>query len=524
MSNLLEKEILCQTSLEDFAVESVGGVPFMRRYGEFRNLMKRKLPRIDFEQTFAEPVENGTRKVVEWHYLPGSESPERLSDIKNSNESLYNEYCSKRDKIVGEIRKVAAEASGNEKDFFDILNLDNEYSDTFTYGYDGKVLFGIWGMVMKKGRQISSVITDGTEDQRTYTISYHIEGEGTLAPFTKIHRRHGHVLQGDNDIPQVTAADGYEFKEWTPEPPYGKAVTSNKDYIAVFQAVESHEEQEGMVDKPDEEVIDSENDSGKGDIIDDDQQSHTVTFTADDHLKLHGDTRYEKRHNEQIIKDEIPGIETDPGYEFVEWDKNPENHTVTEDVNFHARCRKIEKEKVVTDEVERFAFWPFLHGLLKWLLFLLLLALIALFLWYLFGNHNLNFCGCNCDEDTVIVDPDPNKKDPFKDVIPQEYDCNSTVKSGRDEGFLGYIDMHQDSGTFQFHYNTQVHRDSIVIYDGKGMNGRILFQYGGGTGDGVWCDANVAFFNRFITVKVRAIDSGTVWNFRVDCPDEQNDI
>lgn len=514
MAKIIEKEILCQIGLEDFAVESIGSVPFVQRYREFCNLMKRKTPNFDFERTFAEPVVNSVSKVVEWYYCPGTEPAIRLSEIKKTNEILYNSYCKKRSDIISVIKKAASNASENEKEYFNVLctNLESEHSDTFTYGYDDNILFGIWGMNMKKGRQIMSVVTDGKEDQRTYSITYHVEGQGLLKPFNKIHRRHGHILQGENDIPQPIADEDYEFKEWLPEPPFGKPVTNNKGYTAVFR----HKESANIESKPNDNAeidddIDTENtpepESDTGNSI----SKHIVSFTADEHLTLHGDTQFEKNHNDVINKDEIPGIETDRGYEFVEWDKNPEGYIVDNDVNFHARCRKIEKAPKFVDRTP-FAFWPFLHNLLKWLLLLLLLALVVLFLWYLLGNHNLNFCGCNCDDDTVLVVPDP----PTKRVIPKEYDCNSTVASGRDEGYVGYVDMHQDTGTFQFHYDTRIHRDSIVIYDGKGINGNVIFRYGGGTNG--WKNKMVKFNNRFITIKVRAIDSSTFWNFTVDCP------
>lgn len=583
MSVVKDKIVLCQIGLADFSIESVNEVPFYKRYSEFCRLFASKIPSVSFESCFAQPHENNSKKTIEWYYKPGTETPMRLSDLKETDTELYHQLAQQRYEIVNNIRAALNKANENDQKYLNavLTNIDADYIDSITYSYDGHILFGIWGMRIKSGRQIDSVITEGVLDHRAYKVIYQIQGDGRFSSFSSINRRYGHILHGDKDIPHVIPGEGCLFKEWIPEAPHGKEVKSDMVYTAVCEREELAKE----------EIIGDPFPPGGGTSGGDDgpENMYQVHFTAGDHGTLSGQTWYEKRARETVYADEVPTVDVHEGYKFVGWDKNPDNYIVNGDVEFVAQYEEIEKEKeqryqvrfdegnhgilhgqtlyekpkndkvlpnevpevkpedgyrfigwdknpnnhIVTENVVFVAqyeevkeswwcrFWGWGSGCLNWLLTLLLAGLIGLLLWYLLsGYQNFNFCGCDCEETTnVPLGPDePNKPDePL--VIYEEEPCGSVTQSGHDEGVVKPINMGQKSGSFMFNYNTYTVKDRITIYNGKEPKGTPIFQYQGGTQGDVSKQVSFNSSDGYISVVVEAIESGTSWYFIVNCPE-----
>ena len=233
----------------------------------------------------------------------------------------------------------------------------------------------------------------------------------------------------------------------------------------------------------------------------------------------------EKPKGDKVLESEIPEVEPKDGYHFVGWDKKPNNHVVTEDVTFVAQYEEI-KESWWS------RFWGWGSGCLNWLLLLLLLALIGLLLWYLLGSHNFNFCGCDCgcneivvvhEHDTVQITPEQEIDivDEDTHVVYDDEPCGVDVSptSGGDEGVIQAIDMGQTSGSFLFEYNTYTAKDRIKIFNGKKTQGVPIFKYEGGTDGKITEMINFNSSDGYITIVVEAIDSGTVWDFKVNCPE-----
>ena len=563
------KTALCHVGLSDFLVESVNEVPFYKRYFEFVKLFSSKVPSVDFEMCFAQPQENTVRKIIEWYYIPGNESPMKLTEIKENAPELYDACVQQRKDIVGKIRAALANAAENEQKYLNVIliNLEADYIDSITYCYDNHILIGIWGMRTKTGRQIDSVITEGVLDHRAYKVTYQVEGSGVIKPFSSINRRHGHILQGERDIPQVIPDQGYYFKEWVPEAPHGKEVKSDSVYTAVCERKQTPVDGgDGLTTPP---------------PVEDGRNRCRVCFNAGEHGTVQGSTDCELYAGERLTREVIPGVVAKEGYRFVGWDKNPEDYIVYEDVEFTAQYEEIVKEeektpfivrfnkgehgtlkgqtqyekydgdKVVSDEVPdveaeegyRFIGWDkdpngyMVHqdveftalykeswwahflgwgsGCLNWLLSLLLLGLIGLLLWYLLaGFRNFNFCGCDCDEPLPPI-PDTNV------VVYPEGTCNEVTESGGEQGIVKHVQMGEKSGTFLFEYNTYSIVDKIEIYNGKNQKGKPIFKYEGGT-HGVISE-NVTFNSSdgYITIVVTGSQPGTDWVFKVNCPGQE---
>ena len=528
MNVVKDKKMLCQTSLADFSVESVNDVPFYRRWSEFGKLFASRLKGIDFEKHFAQPHENLSKKTIEWFFAPGNESPVRLSELKNSNPEEYSLYAGQRREIVSKIKSALASCNENEAKYLKaaMVNLEADYVDSVTYGYDGHVLFGVWGMRTKVGRQIDSVITEGVQDHRAFRVNYAMEGEGKITPFSSINRRYGHILTGDKDIPNVIPAKGWSFVEWSPEAPHGKVVKEEITYVAICRqdSMPSEEEEKsvdeglGILDTPPEEAPQDAPQEPKEELPKDEEEKkkYTVRFRTDGHGVLNGQTEYEKYEGEKVLSKEVPEPVADDGYEFIGWNKEPRNHEVHEDVEFTARYRKI------SVWAWRGSFW---RALLHWLLLLLLLLLLFLLIWCVFFDKcNLALCKepCNCELidsiDTASITPDEpviTHKDPANP--PERHDCSTATQSGGDEGFMGYYDMHTSPGTFILTFNTYSAPDRITVYDGEGNKGRILYDYSGGSGGII--TQRIKFHEPVVTVQVTGLESGTVWDFEVGCPE-----
>lgn len=530
MNIVKDKKMLCQTSLADFSVENVNDVPFYRRWPEFVKLFTSRIKGIDFEKYFAQPNENPSKKTIEWFFVPREENPVRLSDLKEQDVEEYSKYVDQRQNVVAKIKTALKSCNENEAKYFKaaIVNLEADYVDSVTYCYDGHILFGVWGMRTKVGRQIDSVITEGVQDHRAFRINYQLEGEGEITPFSYINRRYGHILTGD-DIPNVIPAQGWSFVEWSPEAPHGKVVKDKITYVAICKQQEVPVAEDPTNEEP-LEIVDESTSFDEPEIppqepeeehpTEEEKKKYTVLFNTDKHGSLSGQTRYEKYDGEEVLESEIPEPEADEGFEFAGWDKEPKGHVVHDNIEFTARYRKLSVWSW------RGGFW---RALLHWLLLLLLLVLLFLLIWCVFFDKcHLALCkeDCHCDEEVVVDDNNNNNVvDPPKppDYDPDRYDpiiqkpCNEDGTSGGKEININYYEMGQSSGSFQFDYDTEGVPDEITIYDGQGTDGKVIFYYPCG-GTHTTRTQIVNFNQSIITVKVVGCSDGTHWSYYVHCP------
>ena len=563
MPTVKNKKKLCETSLSDFSIEQIDGVPFYGRYPEMERLFRKLVPSVDFARCFAQPYENKAKGVIEWHYIPSEESPSRISELSNLDEVAYGKSIAMRDSIIKAINSALNTAGDNERKFLNaaLSGIESQESDSTTFFHDDQILFGVWGMRAKQGRKIEDVIREDVLDHRVFNINYRLSGEGTLS-FLSIGRKYGHKL-APSDVPQVTPSSGWKFTQWEPDIPQGATVMKDMVYTAICEKV--NEETNGGIaggsvseGKEKHRVIFNSGECGvlkgqttylkeHGDMILSDEipkivvdegaeflgwepdpngyvinsdtvfnakyrkserKKFKVVFSEGEHGKLQGQTEYEKYYEEKVSDEEIPKVEPEEGYRFIGWDKNPQGYEVKKDTEFIAQY--IDDRKT--------SWWGKLWGVgagcLNWLLTLLLLGLIGFLLWYLLGNHNMNFCGCNCDE--VIVTPDDERE---KITPLPEGQCGEVTESGGDEGIVKPVNMGQKSGTFLFEYDTYNVVDRITIYNGKNRQGKPIFQYEGGTHGTV--SKQVVFDSKdgYILVEVEGVGDGTSWVFKVNCPE-----
>ena len=535
MAIVKNKIKLCETSLSDFSIEQIAGVPFYSRYPETERLFKKLVPSVDFNRCFAQPIENKSKRVIEWYYIPGNEMPCRLADLSSFNIEAYEDAISRRNAIVSAISSAIGSAGENERKFLTAVlsGIGNDESNSTTYVQDGQILFGVWGMRAKQGRKIEDVIREDVLDHRVFTIRFNIKGDGGLS-FTSIGRKYGHKLT-PTDVPQVTPSSGWSFSKWEPDIPQGWIVTSDATFTAICEHLESSAMLENQSNKDDESGNSDDNNNNdsksnkeslKSDITL--ESNYNVHFRSGDGGSLKGKTDYTKRKGEKITSVEIPQPIPGEGYVFDSWDHDPINYEVHSDTEFIARFRKKEESGYGG------WFWGHnwfgkkgcLHALLNWILLGLGLFLLFLLLWcFVFGKCNFNLCGCNCNDPipTPII-PKPNDTDSTPQPSPSPLKpCDELQRSGSNtpEGFI--FDMGQESGSFLFEYATGgAFSDLIIIYEGENKNGKEIFRYYGTTGGGGWNDRQsetVYFNNSKIFIRIDPDDdSDTYWEIYVNCP------
>jgi len=166
------------------------------------------------------------------------------------------------------------------------------------------------------------------------------------------------------------------------------------------------------------------------------------------------------------------------------------------------------------------------RGCLNWLVLLLLLALIFLVIYCcLFDRCDF----CYCPDPPPIVpteipippppeplpapEPEAEPEPPPPPPPPPSPPCIDISANGGDEGYVGSFELGTSSGTFVFRYNTHSVPDSISIYEGLGVGGRVIYRYAGRTIR--WRQTTVSFNQQIITVEVIGLGVGTVWDFHI---------
>ena len=414
---------VCQTQFGEFNVEEINGSPFYNRYGEFVRVLSKYAKDFDPEQLLAQPVEDRPRGLLEWYVPDTGEEPETLASLAESNADDYARYSALRQQRIDQLKQIASQVKlPQERAFMEslLLYLDVDYKDSVTYCHDGEVSLAVWGMKMRRGRSLTTVITDAMREHRVHTVTYQVEGRGQIVGRTQIMRKHGHALQGAHDIPEVTAAPHYSFTRWQPCAPQGQRVEADVTYTAVCERTDDYEvrfqarqggtfvgELEKIVSKkPGEPLLATDlpavspeagwkftgwtPEFNAGAEVTDDlvfeavfeaveeetpvmptppppPPTHTVRFVSTENGLFNPDaaTEFSVRHGEKFDAAQAPLVTPKKGYKFTGWNAPFSTDPVTEDVTYVAQYEKC---------LPWWRRWRWL-----WWLLLALLALLLLF-------------------------------------------------------------------------------------------------------------------------------------------------
>jgi hypothetical protein len=350
MPTVTGKEELCSSKKNYFkSVQGLGGYTLFDRYGAIENVVNKRIDK-HYRHFLAQPIVEGD--IITWFSKPYSEIPRRLSELQGEERTKYEQIKSNTLAHYQSVSKqLHNEGKTTEAECFE--KATKFVNDDFVYCFDNKTVLGIWGMQLRDEVREPLGIAMQNAPFRTKKPPEVNDPKQPEAP-------------KEEDIPEIIP----ESKE-TPVNPF------------------------------------------------------TVRFNAGENGTLNGTSEYSKFAGDIVYSNEIPEVQPKEGYEFAGWDKNPNHYNITGDTEFRAQYREIPPVVPINAGKKswwsRFwsagkkswwsRFWGAGKGCLNWLLLLLLLALIFMVIWCcLLKKCNFNFCGCDCEETTVVIPPEPKVK------------------------------------------------------------------------------------------------------------------
>lgn len=411
MSSVKDKIKLCSTEMNGLIVENINGVPFYERYVEFENTIKKHITDRKYHNMFAQPVFNTTNNMLDWYVSPEFSNAIRLSELRDTQEG--EEYSQMKDSAVQYIKRLSTELSEHDQKYLKCLikHASSEFSDDMVYCQDGKILFAVWGLKLLNGKSLSTSIRTDIDDKRVYSITYTIKGNGVFSGVKGvIKRRHGHVLNGNKDIPVVIPEDGYEFSSWEPDAPHNRTVESDMTFTAVCSKI--------VVPPPTEEPV--VNDVDETTVQPEEPPFSNVRFDGGEHGRIKGLDTVRAKNGEPVPPMCIPNVKAKRGYEFTGWDSDV-NEPINGDKVFTAQYKQKERGSLFRGLFSggglfgwgRSIFGGFgggwFSGCLSWLMGAILFGLMIMLLSMLFRG---------CDVSTPRV-PRVSKPVP-EHVIPQQ--------------------------------------------------------------------------------------------------------
>ena len=329
MSTVKGKNKLCSTPASGISVENIGGIPFYDRYVEFDHLLQKYVVDRRYKDSFAEPLFNSTNGTIDWYVPSQFAGIPRLEELKGTAD--YDDAVRQKDSCIQYLKRLMLDMPDHDCQYFNCLikYANSDISDYTTFFSNGHVIFGVWGLQLNGMKDVSMAIRTDIDDRRVYTVTYQMNGNGSFTGVDSIIRRkHGHVLNGLRDIPNVVPDEGYEFSSWEPDAPHNKAVISDLTFTAVCTPAPQIVPEESGSSLPSVEQTTPEAPSYSN-----------VRFDSGLHGKLKGTSAMQAKNGIPIDPSMIPSIKPKKGFEFVGWDKDTDI-PINQDTTFKAQYKE----------------------------------------------------------------------------------------------------------------------------------------------------------------------------------------
>ena len=255
MPRVKGKEQLCSCKQKDFrSIQGFGEHTLFKRYTDIENVVNNKVDE-KYRHFLAEPIIEGD--TTTWFSKPYNETPRLFSDLQDEEKTSYdiikNDTIAHYQKIINTLKNEGqnSEAESLEKSIKFI-------NDEFLYCYDELVVLGIWGMQLRDAvREPIGTISknlfkkiykpDEREDdkddedeekeevQNKFTIRFINGDNGSILDNVELQKYSGETIS-ENEIPEVAANAGYEFKCWDKNP-NNYEVTGDEVFIAQYNAI-----------------------------------------------------------------------------------------------------------------------------------------------------------------------------------------------------------------------------------------------------------------------------------------------
>lgn len=365
---------LCASEPVNFtAIEGEGNYPLYKRYNALQNIIESTVSE-PYRHFLAQPVEQDDKLI--WHAVPWVEQPRHLDALSGEEFTKYNAV--KEDTLSHYANAISVLNQKGKHDEARMLEkVYKTIDDRFIYCFDDKLILTNWGMKAKESStRISGEYYEDmflkSRSVTDYTVTFNAGDEGELNGKNNLSKPAESIITAD-EIPTVSAKEGYQFVGWDQEPLAYK-VNDNIVFNAQYQVNEQPDNSRPLHPE---------------------KKYHRVSFAAGENGDLYGKSNFEKNDGEFVYRSEIPDVQARTGYEFDGWDKNPDNYKVHEDTQFTATYKKALQVKRT--------WWNRCNGWLssiwslnwfRWLLWLLLLLLLIWLLSYLFrGCNHGNYIG-----------------------------------------------------------------------------------------------------------------------------------
>jgi subtilisin family serine protease len=240
----------------------------------------------------------------------------------------------------------------------------------FLFCYNNQLTLGVWGMEINDvsinpfGVAIKVIRKPKAPQIEEFNVQYNPGVHGILNGASSKTYKKGESVSA-NDVPEINPNDNYEFIGWDAQPinhVVDSDITFNALYREIPEIVEPAPEPPPLPPTP-----------------------HKVRFNSGDEGELEGESNFDKHKGENIALHEIPNVKPKDGYRFVGWDKVPDNHQVTDDIEFNAKYERIVPPPIPW--YKRLWAWFNEAGCLRWLLWLLLILFLLWLLWWLFHTY-----------------------------------------------------------------------------------------------------------------------------------------
>ena len=431
--------------------QGIGQWPMWQRFDSVKAIVNQYIeePYRDFLAFPYHEVDKMKSEEVFYWYTPRCDTSfTRLSQSGDDHiyyKQLLDETLSHYHTVID---KLKSEGKSEEANFLQLsLKYAGESEDSVYCG-NGRVVATVWGMRPRDGYQIGDSIIekDIFPPAEMHSVRYDIGEHGTTGNPVLLKKSHGSSIFAEQ-VPQVSAVDGYEFTGWDSNP-VGAIVNDDLLFTASYRKIPTNapfKQDEPLINhhirfiSPEGQIIKELNvEHGKqipndaipplptvnnvvcsswdGDPLNDiiiADRDYKAISPAKPKVQLHkvrflspsGDElrKFDVEHGTRLTQEQVPPLPVIDGEACLGWNVNPLEKEINSDTDFVAKLPEKKKLFMAGNG-------GCLSALLKWLLLLLGLLLILLLLWcFIFDKCYIDLCGCNCDnvERTVIVKPEP---------------------------------------------------------------------------------------------------------------------
>ncbi len=228
------KKKLCYVDKTDFTdFQPLGSDPMYKRYDSVYSVLQNL---IDPEYRSFLTAPYCEEDKIYWYTEEWNEIPRQLRDLSGAEKAKYEKI---KEDTVSHYKDVLSKLKLGSEDYFIMAGALKYINDDFIYCYDDKVYLVAWGMCPNENKMPVNglwVKREKEEEKFKVTFDLGVGGHWEDDVFIGSFNRKGGVRLTKSDIPVVINNEGYEFREWSPDP-VGYEITEDVTFTALYDEV-----------------------------------------------------------------------------------------------------------------------------------------------------------------------------------------------------------------------------------------------------------------------------------------------